>query len=214
MTCVQPSLHEHLFPLTARMKQRVVENFSGNLLCTDRWTVRCFSGSNSSAMLNATGGGFRITTGSTDNAGRAIDFNNKKQYCDSASVFLGVHRGASTASSLHEIGAIDDIAYNASSDFAFAGQRTDHCVTNYEIRARSGAETFTGTCVALDTIYHSHKMELRACDVQYTIDGDCVDATHSTNLPSTGRLHPSFIVQTHTTAVKTGEITYMEVYNT
>ena len=67
MPATVASLYEQLFPLTTVMKQRVVENFSGDAPDVDRWGFGNQDGTtgNLASMADSVDGGLKLTCGTS-----------------------------------------------------------------------------------------------------------------------------------------------------
>jgi len=80
MPATVASLYEQLFPLTTVMKQRFVENFSGDSLDTNRWFFQSIAAGASAVIADTVDGGLQMTT--TDGASPSgyLGFDNKCQY--------------------------------------------------------------------------------------------------------------------------------------
>ena len=212
MTCVQASLYEHLFPLSTVMKQRVVEHFDGDGLCTDRWATQNFQGTPTFAMSDNQDEGFSILTGSTTNDGGEIDFNGVNAFNDCGSVVIGVIR-ALDSTCCNEVMTGSRVVTGAL-DFAFVGMDKGFSACFFLLDTSDAAcrsQTNTATC--LDTSFHNHKLELKVCCACYTIDGGCACVTKGTDLPANAQ-QPFFFVATRHAGAEEGRIKYLEAYNT
>ncbi len=211
MACALPSLYEHLFPLTTVMKQRVVEHFDGNTLCTDRWTEVNNTGCGTFAMVNAVDEGFSITAASGATACSAITFNNINQYNGSGVVLIAVVRRVTNTAcaQLIEPGLFECDAFGSTQDFAIVRNRNQ--TTNYQLITGDGCGTDTAcTCVVTDLTFRINKMEGKACSFCLTLCGGCVDATNTVDIPN-NKVEPAF--RTNANSVE-GRIRYLEAYNT
>lgn len=207
---VKESLYEQLFALTTVMKQRVVDNFDGDSL-NERWTEHIQFSSPTFAMSDAVDEGFKISVNAVSAAEGGIFFNNIRQYSAIASIIIGEIKAVQSTDIKSAIGMFDDNV-GAIVDFMFAGALTDG-QTNYIIRTgNSGGNSTSASSIALDTIFHNHKVELASADSKYTIDG-ILEVTKTTDLP-TGNLQPTFYVRNFAAVAKDGLIRYLEAFNT
>lgn len=205
-----PSLYEQLFPLTTVMKQRVVENFSGDGL-NERWTTRNYTGSNTFQMSDNIGEGFEIVTSGTNGSNGAIDFNNRRQYDPALMTIIAVTQAVSNTLSTVEVGTFSNTVFVVATHFILMGMNTPNDASNFTVRSSNGALSSTSTTVALDTNFHTHSAVMGASDLLYSIDGN-LEITKTTNRP-TNKSYPHLNVTTQTTAAKTGRIKYLEAYN-
>jgi len=208
MTVTQESLYEHLFPLTTVMKQRVVENFSGDVL-NERWQTNNVQGTNTFQMADVVDGGFEIITGTTSGDDGSISFNDKRQYNFNASVIIFVMQQITAASYRCQAG-FSDSNNLPSGDSAYIDNNTDF--TNYRLLTFNGGGTAANLSAATDQLEHSFKVETKVSSVEGSMDG-VLEATNTTTLPDI-KMQPVFQVKTTTTASKTGRIRYLEAFNT
>ena len=205
---VQDSLYEQMFPLTTVMKQRMVEHFDGNVLCTDKWCFQVHSGSGSGLMQATIDGGFIITTGTLTNNFSSIHFDCIRQFCPAALVAIYVRKKNTcntrvmTRMSASSVGASTCHVGVCSSDAACFMTMT----TN------NGSSSSSTLCETTNNCLITTKMEIVCCCANGYING-VVEGTHSTNLP-TADLAPVFLVQTNNSGAKTAEVHYIEAYNT
>lgn len=209
MTDTQNSLHEHLFPFTTVMKQRVVDNFDAESL-NERWSQTNFAGGGTVSMEDAINEGLKIVTNTTSLDAAQIDFaSNARHYSHTASVVIGVMRLVVT--NLQQT-VVAFRGTTTGNDFAFAGCNTTDSTSLFVLRtADASTVTFTASSISLDTIFHTHKIELTSSNMLHTIDG-VLETTKSTNRP-TIKQQPVFLVQTRTSAARDGRIRYLEAYN-
>mgnify|MGYP000447626042 CR=1 FL=1 len=211
MPVQQPSLYEHLFPLTTIMKQRVVERFSGDAL-DERWFESVILGIATFAMVDAIDEGFQIEiTSAANNDRSSINFNNIRHYSHNSSVVIAVSRRV-TANTAHHIGLSDGNQLLSTNNYAilrdFTGETFQDLVTSDGTTASSLASD-----IAINTIFHTHKLEQGSANVKLTIDG-ILKVTKTTNRP-TVKMQPIFMVQsTSAVAGKQGRTRYLEAYNT
>jgi len=206
---VEASLYEHLFPLTTIMKQRVVEHFSGDTLCTVRWTTLIGAGSANFTMNNAINGGFEINPTASSSSG-SVHFCCTRQYSCAGAVIIGVvSRDAAAINqiALHEFNT-------ANTNHSQILMTNDACGTNYTLTTNDTTAPANTVCtaVATDGTRRNVKIQLNACDAELTLCGGSVDATSSCDLPNT-KMQPMF-----RGVSRTGNVNiffhYLEAYNT
>jgi len=189
--------------------QRVVENFSGSVLDTDRWTFRNISGTGTGAMGGSVDGGYEIkpSTGGTHQS--QIDFNNIRQYSPTGCAMISVAKSIGVSPNHHVLGLINDYAKNIST----AQQNSIIIDTSGGVfRAMSGDGTTwssAGTVIPIDTNFHTFKVEANPTNILYYADG-VLKVTKTDRLP-TLPLQPRFVAR-YTGSVLS--IRYAEVYNT
>lgn len=208
MPVTSESLYEQLFPLSTVMKQRVVENFSGDALDTDRWTTNNHNGTNTFTMDDSTDGGFKITTAGADGNAGSINFNNKRQYSPTGSTILSSVKLSSTSTLNAQAGLVNVVGNVTTSQVATFRTSSSY----FALFTAGGSFSATDSSISKDTNYHTHKIECGSSDVKYTIDGS-LEITKTTNRP-TVKLQPYFFTRADTASAKTGHINYLEAYNT
>ena len=211
------SLYEQLFPLTTVMKQRVVDNFSGDTI-NDRWNTFVQTSSFTVSMVDSVNGGVQGVTGTGTNHGGGINFNAKRQYAHNGSVVIWVSK-VDNSTNIHQIvmGGLNwsvGNADNAGLDSATWG--SSH-LTNANFYNRTintaGSQTDTASSIARDTDWHVFKQVLGASDVEGFIDG-ISETTSTTTLPQRA-LNPIWGAQNGSSAsAVTVSARYMEAYNT
>lgn len=204
------SLYEQLFALTTVMKQRVVDNFSGDSL-NERWTTTNDSGTNTFAMADSVDGGFSITTGSTSGNGGSITFNNIRQYNHQGAVCLMVVNNTATSSMITDWGLSDNIARD-NADQSFFRANSGNSFVNFATGNSAGTTTESATSQALTTNFLSLKIENKSSSVEGSLSG-VIEVTNTTNLP-TNRQQPFFQHRNQSASAETASIRYCEVYNT
>lgn len=202
------SLYEQLFPLTTIMKQRVVDNFSGDSV-NERWTTR--DNTNSSlAMDDSIDGGVKLTTGASNDNRISLDFNDIRQYDYNDSVVITTMKIDDTSNRSTIVGFANAILTSVT-DTAYAMFDTAFDSTYFVLQNSNSSITTTATSVTADTNYHSYKLELGASDIKLYVDG-VSESTSTTNLPNTA-LQPHIGNQSRT-GVKVQNVNYYEAYNT
>ena len=225
MTSPSSSLYEKLFPLTTVMKQRFVENFSGDALDTDRWGTYTTTGA-TYAMADSVDDGFVMSTGTGSNNANGLGFaptstsgnpfNAPRHYNHEGSVIIFVQKWTS-----HTAGT------NASTSGFHAERRGDNagangCAgmaslwnTNYMLRtcAGDGSQSESNTTVPVDNNWHSYRIELTSSSAGESIDG-ALQVSHTTNLPA-AKMAPCFGIQNHSNnGASSFNLRYVEAYNT
>lgn len=187
--------------------QRVVDNFDGDTL-NERWTFADIVGTGSGAMNDAIDGGYRITTGTTGSDFSHIFFNNINHYSETGSAIHATVTSTSTTNSEQYVGLHEQnlttnhrITYSNHSSFTFL-----------QLFTSGTSPTLVDTTVARDTNPHNIFLELTSTSGIIKIDS-VLEAISTTNLP-TNELQPGFLMKTRTGAAKTGDISYLEAYNT
>ena len=203
------SLYEQLFPLTTVMKQRVVDNFSGDSV-NERWTELNVSSTPTYGMVDGVDGGAFIKTNTTNNCQGKFTFNNIRQYEPTGAVCISVWKTLQTTSVDMAAGIMKDgtVGNEDALSRAFTTVSANYVLSTGD----ASTESHTASSVAIDTNYHSHKVECGSVNVKHTIDG-VLETTKTTNRP-TFRLQPIVQARTLTTAIREINITYIEAYNT
>jgi len=189
--------------------QRVVENFSGSALDTDRWTFRNITGTGTGAMGDSVDGGYEIkpSTGGTDQS--QIDFNGIRQYSPTGCAMISVAKSIGVSPNHHVLGLINDYTLNIST------AQTNSIIidtSGASFRALSGdGSTWSsaGTVISKDNNWHNFKVEASSSNILYYADG-LLRITKTTNRP-TLPLQPRFVARY---ASSTLSIRYAEAYNT
>jgi len=207
---INSSLYERLSALTQVAGQRVVENFSGSGLQTNRWTTRNVAGSPVFGMTDEIDGGYQITCATTANEFGSLDFNSKRQYDEDNAVCVGVIKTDATNNRLVFVG-FGGVVANPNTENAVGGIETNSSTSKFITQsADATTKSSTASSVDLDTNPHVNKIDLSASDCKYYLDG-VLEVTKSTNLP-TDKVQPVFWCQRQG-ADMIGQIRYLEAYN-
>jgi hypothetical protein len=208
-----PSVYEMFVEdLTTVRKQHFWEYFSGATL-NSRWTESEVNAPASFAMNDSVDGGFRITAdGGALNEGM-INFNNKRAFSKTGSVCIWVGRDVQTSSYTGYYGLANGITGNDSD----MGQLATiyNTSANGVIAFRTGNTTKSNTesTIALDTSFHTYKIEMKSASSEWSVDG-VAQAARTTGdgkpLP-TADLQP--VAGVHGNG-KSIDVKYCEVYNT
>lgn len=211
---VEASLYEHLNPLTTVARQRVVENFSGDTLCTDRWTTCCITGANTHRIADVINGGYEMVTSTTIFSNMKIDFNDIRQYSETDSKLIIVLQRITC--SIQNNPAIGFIVCNHmyTGGAEGLGMRVCNANTDYQATASTGCggRAFTATCICIDVIDHTWVIDTNACNFTLS-DGGSLVATVSCCLPNEN-MQPYFGMFAGSAASVTTRIKYLEAYNT
>jgi len=210
MPTTSASLYEQLFALSTVMKQRFVENFSGDTL-NERWTTRILRTAATFAMNDVVDGGFRITVGAGATNEGSIDFNGIHQFSNTGAVMITVAQHSSGSGVTIPCGWCNDeviVIDTGRTDFAnFESQGATW--RNFTADASTASAT-SGSISDTASTWFVFKSELGASDHKTTIDG-VLDITKTTNLP-TVKLQPQLAVGN--VANMTLDLRYCEAYNT
>ena len=195
-------------------KQHFIEWFSGSAIDTTRWTNTTQSGSGMSVVMNdLVDGGVRATsTGSGSNWGQ-LNFNNKRPFSKTGSVFIGVcKRIGGTGVALIDFGMFGD---NLNGNAKQAVMR-DYDNNTYKVllTGAATASSETDSDIVTDFSVHSYKIECTATpDVDLYIDG-VLKVTKTTDLPNLD-LQPGFKnFAQNSSGNAVCDISYIEAYNT
>jgi len=217
MTCVQASLYEHLQPLTTVAKTRMVENFSGSVICAARWTTTALSGSVTFQMANAVDEGFEAITGASTSNGGGINYggctNTPLHFCPASMKMIAVYRSTSAVTRFNSAGMSVSHALGSTTDFFAVQDDTTDCFVNLITNDGVSGSTEVDTCCTFDTCMHVAKFVGTACDITLALDSACVTVTATTDLPNTP-LAPNMRFLTRTTASRTFRYHYLEAYGT
>ena len=207
---VQPSLYEQLQALTVVMKQRFVENFSGDSV-DERWSASQAAGSGGSATLeDAIDEGVVVKSGTGANNSYVLTFNSKRQYDFDASVLIAVvKRGNSPGGGLSYSGLSNANIGFTSDTAAMADSQSD---TFKKFNTRDTSTSSTNTTVNTDTAFHLQKQEQKASSIELSIDNN-LEVTATTQLPNT-KLQPLINSDDSANPNLETNCRYMEVYNT
>ena len=165
-----PSVYEMTNPLTTVRKQHFWEYFSGATL-NSRWTETSVNPPASFAMNDSVDGGFRITAGANALNEGMINFNNKRQFSEEGSVCIWVGRDVQTSSYTGYYG----LANGITGIDADMGQLAViyNANANEVIGLRTGNTTKGNTysTIALDTNWHTYKIEMKTSSAEWSVDG-------------------------------------------
>ena len=198
--------------MTNRRRQHFWEYFSGSTL-NSRWTQTEVNPPASFAMTDLADGGFRITAdGGALNEGM-INFNNKRTFSKTGSVCIWVGRDVQTTSYTGYYGLANGIT---GSD-ADMGQLATIYNTNGNgvIAFRTGNTTKSNTesTIALDTNFHTYKIEMKSASSEWSVDG----VAQAARTTGDGKPLPTLDLQpvagVHGNS-KSIDVKYCEAYNT
>ena len=190
-------------------KQRVIDNFSGDVL-NERWNTRDIAGSGTFAMSDAVGEGFSITSGATSGNSSLIDFNDINHYAHNGSVMISVSKNVTSTSYFHVIGLVESGASPADTRISYTQDSTNSFQVLHTILNSTSTEV--DTSLSLDQNFNLSRLETRASSGLLSVNG-ILEAISTTNLPDVA-LQPHFRQGTRTSGAREGLIRYTEVYNT
>ena len=196
--------------------QRVVENFSGSMVDTDRWTNTGFGAGagNTTFTIDDEVDGGALMLVSSGNGGEGIaNFNNIRQFSNTGSVFICVTKSNDVASGQNSRVGLKhgtDVTFNGGQ---LAGTENGYNVTSISsFCADASGYNRTNTSLGRDSSYHTFKGELTASDYKLTVDG-LMETTDTTNLP-TVRLQPFLYKAFNSGYTSSSSTRYYEAYNT
>ena len=206
------SIYDQLNASGTIAKQRVVENFSGDALDTDRWaTVKSGSGTPTYDMSDSIDGGLSIKTSSTTSTQGNITFNDIRPFSPSGSVFIAVIKQTSTSNTRLTAGLVGSSIASGVNVSRLQGDTV--LDTYYRLQNQNtGSATNTSSTTAVDTSFHVHKIEEKSGSIDYSVDGS-VAVTSTENLPIVQQ-QPYIGVFTRDATESEINITYCEAYNT
>lgn len=188
------SVYEILDPLTVIRKQRFWDWFDGKQLKA-WWTISEGSGV---VMDDVVDGGIKIPASPTT----SINFNNIRHYEPTGSVLIAITTRTGTGGV--QVFFADSISFL---HLAFSDNNSGITFMNLQTKDGSTSNTVNST-ILTNTNQHVVKIELRASDARYFIDG-ILEATSSSNLPAQ-KLQP--ILRAFSNA--THNVRYFEALNT
>ena len=198
-------------PASPKVKQHFIEWFSGKQI-PSYWTKTDIQGTNQFLMQDDSsqgGGGFSIITGTTSSDQAEIDFNNKRQYSQTGSVFIMVARRNSNPA-LFRAGFTGNITDSNTNRTVIENDSSQSKFRLGCYDASTGGETATSQDV--NGYWWLHKEEFTSTSLTLKMNGT-LEATRTTNLPSIAQ-QPYFFGQTLSGASSELSIRYMECYNT
>lgn len=205
------SVYEILTPLSTVRKTKSWYWFDGNAL-KSIWGVR-LGGTGSQAMADAVGDGWLSQTGTTNNSVVILHQDDKRHYDPNGSVCICIMKTNQTTDFRGETG-FADLQGGGAQDIALVGIRTEGgSTTDYMIfTVRGAGSSATTASFLLDTVFHTHSLELDGTDAKYSIDGG-LEATKTTDLPANKM---QILSQTNNRSAvnRTKNIRYIEAYNT
>jgi len=200
--------------LTGVANQRVVDNFSGSVLDTDRWATNQIYGGSTVAMKDEIDGGIILTGGGTSNAKITLGFNNIRQFSHSGSVFIGSHKFSATqASTIQTLGlsSTDTNPRSAPQNASLFSCTTGQTVYYVESGdGTGGGYNAVSTSKSVDTNYHVGKLALDGVGTDFSVDG-VFEVRKTTGYP-TAKMQPVIHLNSDVTA--TLNVNYVEAYNT
>jgi|11_taG_2_1085331.scaffolds.fasta_scaffold22651_2 hypothetical protein len=179
-------------------KQHFIEWFSGKQL-PSYWTQ---VGAGSNSMVNEADGGVEVVASSAEGF---ISFNNIKPFSSTASVLIGVSQRVT--SNGHRIGFLSSNTIDNLND----AYMQDWSTNTYKLlRTGDGsASSDMNTTVAVDTSFHTYKLEMTSSAIKLNVGGT-LEADKTSNRPvSSANLQPFTGGYSNTSRTR-----YMECYNT
>jgi len=231
MPQIKDSLYEQLNPLTTVAGQHFVEDFSGDELDTFRWG---YGGSsvgtaNSVAMSDSVDGGLELKagtsgysfvnlrcglTGADDNDGVLHPTLAYKRFDPDGCSIICVYKLGTAIGTFDEAGvgfSADEVISYATRD----GIAMEYWIgngSNWQLRNKiSGTDTNTASDVAVDTSFHTHRIDLTATYCNLSIDG-IQKVTNTTGLVTTA-VDPVVACPSWNDATCSMNLTYMEAWN-
>ena len=191
-------------------KQHFIEWFSGKQI-PSYWTAVNSNGA-TQAMEDSVDGGLITATGATNNARGFIGFNQKRQYSPTGSVMISVLKHGSVTGGESYTGLQDGSnSGSGKGAWSYVNDAWKGAFFNLHTVGASG-NTWVDSGYTSDTNWHTHKIELTSSQASLEIDGTTT-TTSTTNLPAVA-LAPSSGINTTSSANRTLNIRYLEVYNT
>tara|TARA_R110002051_G_scaffold45125_1_gene90993 strand:+ start:405 stop:1745 length:1341 start_codon:yes stop_codon:yes gene_type:complete len=196
-------------PASTKVKQHFIEWFSGKQL-PSYWTQTQVNIPATFAMSDTADGGFRITADGGANNEGMINFNNKRQYEQTGSVFIGVMKDDTNTAITTYCGFANSLVGVDSDSPEIAQVYNPSVNTNKGLRTGDATtKSTTEGSTALDTAWTSYKVENKTTDIELTVNG-VKEIDKTTNRP-TVKLQPVCGVFGNGKSVN---IRYMECYNT
>jgi len=213
----KPSVYEHLYTFTSPGKQRMVEHFDGDVLCPNRWDQNQIFSSTTFLMKDDIDQGVEIRSNNfATSDGTITAGNNERWLHPRGSVVLGVIRRATT-NGIYRIGTGNrtngDLGQTSDESYYIDNVSTQSCYRLGSVRGSCVTTTAMGT--AIDLSWHTVKAEITSCVVKGTIDGGCVCACHSCDLPlCSSKLYPGVKTESLSTCFGETRVRYFEAFNT
>ena len=209
-------IYDGVTSVTNVFPQRVVENFSGSVLDTDRWTTTGFgagAGNTTFTIDNEVDGGALMLVSSGTSGEGMANFNNIRQFSNTGSVFICVTKSNDVAS-----GQNSRVGLKHGTDVTFNGGQLAGTENGYNVTSISSfcadASGFnrTNTSLGRDSLWHTFKGQLTSSDYKLAVDG-VMETTDTTNLP-TVRLQPFLYKAFNSGYTSSSSTRYYEAYNT
>lgn len=203
------SMYESLQALTSIQNNHFVEWFSGTDLSAI-WDIHDVVGVNTEAMADEIDGGWKHTNSTTSGSQSYIDFNNKRQYDQDASIIIGIYKISTITSSRDRMGFLG--ADDFTNHYAYVQGRGSVSVY-YGVQTDDGTSTsHTAGTATFDTNWHTQKLTLNGTNAILHTDG-VLEVTKSSNYPNS-RMQPHWDPSNLSTTAISGQIRYLEAYNT
>jgi hypothetical protein len=215
------SLYEQLYPLTTIMKQRLVENFSGNILDIDRWGL--YDGTY--VMSDEADGGLLITTGPATYAAGTVGFAEAgnstptvSQYANPCTMIFNLRSVTTTQPNTHGGGLVGqirgDMANNNSAIWVERANFTKWVQRNIDGSGNQSDVASTLSYTQDNQDWHNFKLELDGVTTKGSIDGVLATVNSTYTPASSQKLSPMWGMQNQTNGSPTSiAVNYCEVYN-
>jgi hypothetical protein len=204
------------------MKQRMVENFSGDALDTDRWDYTLLNGTATGSMGDSINGGFNHTSTATGGTSESITtFGNVNQFNYLGAIFICVAKwsGDFPSTSMMQRGGFkntNNSQFNAGDHAGFA--KPTAAPYNFQAYTASNTGGVVGTDTGVSSTsadtFNVFKGELKTTSFDLTINGGTA-TTNTTNLPTVA-VQPYIYSWAYqpTAGSMTASFNYYEAYNT
>ena len=211
------SIYDQLNAYGTVAKQRFVDNFSGSVLDTDRWSTH---GSGTIAMDNSIDGGLKITSATTgvtrldfspSNAGKIRPFSG------SGSVMITVAKLTQVLYGIMTHTKLQDMYYTEVGDYASISTYGDlNGLSSSQKKFKFNSSEFTNVDLTIAEsqlyLWHTYKLELKSASTEASVDG-VLEGTGGASIVA--NVQPACETSaSEGSANSVGNIRYMECYNT
>ena len=212
MTLAKDSIYDLINPPKTVMKQHFVDYFQWGDFPNYNWTYSSYSSAPVPTMDNGENGGLKLSTGSTSGGSVTLHMSDIDQFSPTGSVTIMVYKPNQTTNTRFFIGLGSPKANNANSSESYHSSSESF----YCWRGASGSVSILPTDVALDTSFHTHKIENGSAQIHYSIDGILkTTAIVGTDTTSTIAMQPLADLYNQGVATDSSyNVTYFEAYNT
>jgi len=205
------SIYDLLTPRSVVRKTKFWDWFSGSQL-NAYWNFNDIVGTGAGVMDDAIDGGFKITTGTTNNSRSEITFNDIRHYDADGSVFISVSKFDDAASIMPQ-GMTEGTDFSQLTATHGYGVIPDTNIATARLFVSDGS-TSSFLNLTTDWLTAFHRQECRSISsrVDAYVD-NILEGTDTTNTP-TGKVQPCFISRSRGTTASVCNIKYLEAYNT